>query len=69
MPATFSSATTPAAPCVYASNAVLGNGGWSTGIGLGAGAADGTALTPNNMAIGGAAIVLKVDTDGNAATP
>ena len=66
MAVTFSGACSVVAPVICAADAKLPTGGWSTGIGfIGA---DGTALA-GATAIGGAAVVLKVDTDGNAATP
>lgn len=65
---TFSSACSPAAPCLFNTLPAPTGGPVNQGIGLGVGSADGTVLA-NAMAIGGAAATIRVETDGNPNTP
>lgn len=67
MAITFSSACKPTAPVIYDPTVSQATGAVSTGIGLGVGTADGG--TQATTRIGGLAVTLKFDTDGNAATP
>lgn len=65
---TFSSACSPAAPCLFNILPDPTGGAVVQGIGLGVGQTDGYVL-PNAMAIGGAAATIRVETDGNPNTP
>ena len=66
--ATFSSAVKASAPALFDTALTLNpTGAICTGLGQEAGKADGT--TVNCTAIGGAPVVLRVETDGNPNTP